>query len=96
MKERRPGRAKSGPTKAEFAARVDVLEHALKRERARRQKAEEALKAGIEQQTATSEILRIISTSRADAQPVLDAIARSAVTTSVAMSRRHFPNARSS
>src|SRR6266852_8579458 len=53
-------------TKAALLARVEALE--------------KALADSLEQQTATSEILRVISSSPTDAQSVFDTIVRSAVT----------------
>ena len=52
-------------TKAALLARVEALE--------------KALADSLEQQTATSEILRVISSSPTDAQSVFDTIVRSAV-----------------
>jgi hypothetical protein len=51
----------------------------LTREKSQRRQLRAALDAGRDQQAATAEILRLVSTSPGDAQPVFDAIARHAV-----------------
>ncbi len=80
MKRRGPrASAKALPTKAALAARVEALELSLARERARRTTLESAVTAGVEQQKATADILRVISRSPSDVQPVADAIVQAAV-----------------
>jgi two-component system NtrC family sensor kinase len=66
-------------TKAELAAENEALRKALSREMAERERLAEALSEAVEQQKATSEILRVISQAHTDVQPVFDAIAESAL-----------------
>src|SRR5258705_6396052 len=66
-------------TKAALLARVEALEKSLKREAGERKRLEKALADSLEQHTATSEILRTISSSPTDVQPVFEAIADSAM-----------------
>src|SRR5262249_40041566 len=86
------------PTKAELAAENEALRKALKaseaklaRQTAARKKLEtnlhghvSALNEAHKQQAATSEILRVISSSPTDVGPAFDVIMRSALTLSAA------------
>jgi two-component system NtrC family sensor kinase len=66
-------------TKAALALQVEALQKALEQERGRSARLGQQLTAAMDQQAATSEILRVISGSPTDAQPVFDAIVDSAV-----------------
>jgi hypothetical protein len=62
-------------TKAALLARVEALEKSLKREAGERKRLEKALTDSLGQQTATSDILRVISQSPTDLQSVFETIA---------------------
>ncbi len=78
-----PKRAKSPPVRAKSAAKGDAkvasARKALGRETAKRRQLEASLTEAGAGQRATSEILRVIASSRTGVQPVFDTIVRSAV-----------------
>jgi two-component system NtrC family sensor kinase len=67
------------PTKAKAEAKRPLARKASKEEAARVHELEKRLAEALDQQTATAEILRTISQAQTDAQPVFEAIVRSAI-----------------